>query len=81
MRLLEMTFGDNADGLGREAGTTTTTDVLLMHAYHDCEDGQNTAACGHRFESDALLDVTTAKVETCGVCLEFVTLPCARCTA
>jgi hypothetical protein len=76
-----MTTGDNADGLGRESATTIATDVLLMHAYHNCEDGQNTAACGHRFGSDAIPDPAKATIETCGVCLEFVNLPCARCTA
>jgi len=70
----------DAPGLGRFA-TTVTTDVLLMHAYHDCEDGQNTAACGHRFGSDPAPTTEGMRVETCGVCVEFVALPCARCTA
>ncbi|WP_284984244.1 helix-turn-helix domain-containing protein [Arthrobacter sp. efr-133-TYG-118] len=67
---------NDAPGLGR-SNTATATDVLLMHAYHECEDGQNTAACGHRFGSDRI-DPTGMHVETCGVCLDFIKLPCGR---
>lgn len=71
---------NDAPGLGR-SNTITATEVVLMHAYHECEDGQNTAACGHRFGSDPAPNPTDMQVDTCGVCLEFVKLPCGRCTA
>lgn len=72
---------DDANGLGRESITIAPVSVRLMHAYHDCPEGQNTAACGHRFQSDPVDELTTVTIEPCKVCAEFVRLPCARCTA
>jgi hypothetical protein len=69
-----------ADGLrhGSVTAEPVAVAVVLEHAWHTCEEGQNKADCGARYGSEGWPDAATFEFTRCVVCLDLANLPCGE---